>query len=134
MTDIEVFKLDVRKFDNIETEIKSITKQMKPYQDKIKELKQQKQELQTTICGFMQTNEIGECKLQEGSLLFKESKGVVPLTKNSIKDNIFKFFQTESNKTEFKNANNEEKANLLFTYVYENREFKEKSSLKRVSD
>lgn len=133
MTDssIDHFKCEVRRFDTIDTEIKTINEKIKPLQSRLKELKQTKKSLETNICSFMQTNEIAECKLTEGALLFKESKNVVPLSKETIRLNIIKFF-TDYYNDEFKKYNAEEKAEILFKFVYENREYKENKSLKRV--
>ena len=128
---VDHFKCDVRRFDTIDTEIRSISEKMKPLQSRLKELKQTKKTLENTICSFMETNEIAECKLTDGALLFKESKNVIPLSKESIRLNIIKFFQENFN-DEFKKSNPEEKAETLFKFVYENREYKENKSLKRV--
>lgn len=135
---IDHFKCDVRRFDTIDNEIKMINENMKPlqeklkpYQNRLKELKTTKKELENTICSFMESNEIGECKLQEGALLFKETKNVVPLIKENIKNNIVKFFN-ECDDDEFKKAKPDEKANILFKFIYENREYKENKTLKRV--
>lgn len=133
MTDstIDHFKCEVRRFDTIDTEIRNINEKMKPLQSRLKELKQTKKTLENTICSFMEINEIGECKLSEGALLFKESKNVIPLSKESIKLNILKFFQDNYN-DEFKKSSANEKAESLFKFVYENREYKDNKSLKRV--
>ena len=128
---IDHFKCDVRRFDNIDSEIRTINQQLKPLQTKLKELKQTKKTLEGSICDFMATNEIAECKLSEGALLFKESKNVIPLSKENIRQNIIKFFQTEMD-DKFKKLSAEEKAEILFKFVYENREYKENKSLKRV--
>ena len=130
---IEHFKCDVRRFDTIDSEIKEINDKMKPLKDRLKELKDSKKNLENTICSFMETNEIGECKLQEGALLFKESKNVVPLKKEDIKTNILKFF-TEHDDDGFKKYSPEEKSEILFKFVYENREYKENKTLKRIMD
>ena len=132
MANVEHFKMEVRKFENLEQEIKKINNIIKPHQDKLKDLKKQKSELQTNICGFMQTNEISECKLQEGALLYKETKNVVPLNKSAIKENILKFFKEKFKAEEVKKMNAEEMADALFVFVYETREYNEKTSLKRV--
>lgn len=132
-TSIEHFKCDVRRFDTIDSEIKGINDKMKPLKDRLKELRDTKKQLENTICSYMETNEIGECKLQEGALLFKETKNVIPLSKDSIKSNIFKFFNEYYN-DEFKRYNSEEKTEALFKFVYENREYKENKTLKRITD
>ena len=130
-TSIDHFKCEVRRFDTIDNEIKHINDQMKPLHDRLKELKSTKKTLEDTICSFMQTNEISQCKLGTGTLQYKESKNVVPLKKDSIKDNIQRFFST-CNNDEFKKLSAEEKADQLFKFVYETREYKDNFSLKRV--
>ena len=129
---VEHFKCDVRRFDTIDSEIKMINDKLKPLQTRLKELKSTKKSLENTICSFMETNEISECKLTEGALLFKESKNVIPLSKEAIRLNIVKFFQ-EAYDEEFKKSSAEIKAEQLFKYVYENREYKENKSLKRIN-
>lgn len=128
---VDHFKCEVRRFDTIDSEIRSISEKMKPLQSRLKELKQTKKNLENTICSFMETNEIAECKLTEGALLYKESKNVVPLSKEAIRQNIIKFFQDNYN-DEFKRLSSVDKAEVLFKYVYENREYKENKTLKRV--
>lgn len=130
-TTIDHFKYEVRRFDTLDTEIKNINEKMKPLQSRLKELKQTKKSLESNICSFMETNEIAECKLSEGALLFKESKNVIPLSKETIRLNIIKFFK-DNYDDEFKKSNAEEKAETLFKFVYENREYKENKTLKRV--
>ena len=132
MAGVEHFKSDVRRYDTIDSDIQKITEQLKPLQVKLKDLRSTKKELEGTICGFMQTNEIAECKLTEGALVYKESKTVVPLLKQNIKDNVLKFFKEEAGKDEFKKGSAESKADLLFTFVYDTREYSEKTTLKRI--
>jgi hypothetical protein len=130
---IEHFKCDVRRFDTLDVEIKTINDKMKPLKERLKELRESKKSLENTICSYMETNEIGECKLQEGALLFKETKNVVPLSKEVIRTNIFNFF-TDYYDDEFKKYNSEEKTEALFRFVYENRQYKENKILKRIND
>ena len=129
---IDHFKCDVRRFDTIDTEIKTINEQLKPLQNRLKELKTTKKTLESTICSFMETNEIAECKLQEGALLYKESKSVIPLSKDAIRQNIVKFFKENINTEDFKKSSIEEKAEKLFKFIYDNRDYKENKGLKRV--
>jgi len=127
------FKYDVRKYDSLECEINTLTNQIKPLNNKLKDLKKTKSELQNSICEFMETNDIGECKLQTGSLQFKESKNVAPLSKSVIKDNIYNFFRQYNNKSEFNDATLDEKSQMLFSFVYENRNYLTKNTLKRIN-
>lgn len=128
---IDHFKCDVRRFDTIDNEIRTINEKLKPLQTRLKELKNTKKSLENTICSFMETNEIAECKLSEGALIYKESRNVVPLSKENIKQNLVKFFSDNYN-DDFKKSNVEDKVEMLFKFVYENREYKENKSLKRV--
>ena len=130
-SNINSFKLELKRFDAIDNEIKEISGKMKPFQERLKELKNARKELENNICSFMETNEIGECKLQEGALLYKNSKNVIPLKKDTIKENIIKFFN-DYDSSDFKGLSSEEKAEQLFKFVYENREYKENKQLKRV--
>lgn len=129
---IDHFKCDVRRFDTIDSEIKKINEQMKPLNLRLKELKTTKKTLESTICQFMETNEIAECKLTDGALLYKETKNVIPLSKEGIRQNIINFFTEYINNDEFKKLTSEQKGEELFKYVYENREYKENKALKRV--
>jgi len=131
MTSVEHFKCDVRRYDAIDSQIAEINKSIKPLSLKIKELKENKTQLQKNICDYMETNEIGECKLSTGALLFKETKNVVPLSKDTIKKNIFEFFE-KNNNDDYNNSSNEIKSEMIFSYVYENRNYLEKKVLKRI--
>jgi len=131
-TGVDHFKCDVRRFDTIDHEIKELNDKMKPLQERVKQLKTTKKELEGTICSFMQTNEIAECKLAEGALLYKETKNVIPLSKGSIKENIIKFFKENNSNDEFKKLSVEDKAETFYKFVYESRKYKENKSLKRV--
>ena len=129
---LDHFKCNVRRFDTIDGEINQIVTQIKPLQTKLKVLKSSKKELQSTICEFMATNEIAECQLSNGALLYKESKNVIPLSKENIKQNIIKFFTENINNSEFNKQTPEEKGNIIFKYVYENREYRETNTLKKI--
>lgn len=135
MTDnIEYFRCDVKRFDTIDTEILKIQDKLKPLNDKLKELKKKKKDLQDTICEYMETNEIGECKLQDGALLFKESKSVVPITKGKVYENITFFFKKSPEELDsFNKLSAEAKTEKLYNFIYEeNRTYTEKKSLKRI--
>lgn len=133
MSDIDIFKMNVRQYNTIEDEIKSITLELKPYNEKLKNLKSSKKELETQICLYMQNNEINKCKLEDSSLIHKEQKTIVPLKKVDIKDSIAKFFNNNFN-DKFIKLSSAEKADTLFNFIYkDSREFVEKSSLNRIN-
>lgn len=132
MSEVDIFKFDVRKYNNIELEIKQISQQIKPYNEKLKLLKIDKKTLESKICIYMNENNIDQCKLEDSSLVHNGKKNIIPLKKNNIKENIIKFFDNNFD-DKFIKLNNLEKAELLFNYIYkENRDYIEKSILKRI--
>ena len=55
-TEVQFFKSDVEKFNKIDLQIKELKNQMKPLQEKLKELNKLKQEKQDEVLNFMNTN------------------------------------------------------------------------------
>ncbi len=127
--EIQFFKSDVEKFNKIDLEIKSIKDQLKPLQQKLKELNKLKQEKQTEVLNFMNSNDLDACNTDEASFEIKNSKTIKPITKGDIYDRILKFFNEE-----FKNIGSkdpEEIAKTLHNYIYvEGREKEQKQVLK----
>ena len=131
MSDMEKFKLDVRKFNNIDTEIQTLMTHIKPHNEKLKVLRQQKKDLELQICEFMTSNDIDKCKLEDSSLIHQEKKALVPLKQKDIKDSFTNFFEKHLDDS-FLKAKASEKSELLFNYIYkENREYSEKNTLTR---
>jgi hypothetical protein len=129
-TDINFFKCEVKEYDDIDCQINKIKETIKPLNEKIKTLKQKRDDLQVDICSYMSKNEIDQCNLNSGKLEFKESKAVKPITKASIYDKINEFF--DKNFTdEFKKLSSEQKARELHTFIYEDREYSAKTFLRR---
>tara|TARA_B110000977_G_C10915959_1_gene431147 strand:+ start:16 stop:426 length:411 start_codon:yes stop_codon:yes gene_type:complete len=128
-TEIQFFKSDVEKFSAIDSEIKKVKKQIKPLQDKIKELTKLKQEKETEVLSFMNSNELDACNTDDASFEVKSSNITKTITKGDIYDRILKFFSEEIKKTQSKDP--EEVAKTLYNYIYvENREKEEKKVLK----
>jgi hypothetical protein len=129
--DVEVFKTEVREFDEIDAQIKSIREKIKPLNTRIKELTTVKNKLKTEICGFMATNEIDSCNMNSGKLQFKERKAVKPISKGDICDSMSTFF-TKHYDEEFKAMTPNDKAKALHTFIYqENREYADTQTLLR---
>ena len=128
-TEIQFFKADVEKFSEIDSEIKTVKKQIKPLQDRIKELTKLKQEKETEVLNFMTSNELDACNTDDASFEVKSSKTTKTITKGDIYDRIFKFFSEEIKKIPSKDP--EELAKTLHNYIYvDNREKEEKKVLK----
>ena len=124
--DVESFKKDVSQFSLIDSQIKEAESKIKPYRERIVELKKEKTELKTEICIYMDSNEIGECKLpNNGSIVFQKRKTVIPVNQKSIREDLNRFFCVGPGKdSDFYNKTDIQKANELYNYIYENREYK----------
>lgn len=128
-TEIQFFKADVEKFNEIDSQIKTIKKQMKPLQDKLKELTKLKQEKQEEVLSFMKSNELDACNTDDSSFEVKSTKVTKPITKGDIYDRILKFFSEEFKKVGSKDP--EEIAKNLHNFIYvDGREKEEKQVLK----
>lgn len=128
-TEIQYFKADVEKFNEIDNQIKNIKKQIKPLQDKLKELNKVKQEKELEVLSFMTSNDLDACNTDDTSFEVKSSKVTKPITKGDIYDRILKFFSDEIKKINSKDP--EELAKNLHNYIYvDNREKEEKKVLK----
>lgn len=128
-SEIQFFKADVEKYNEIDSQIKEVKKQMKPYQDKLKELTKAKQEKESEVLSFMKTNELDVCNTDEASFEVKNTKVTKPITKGDIYDRILKFFNEEFKKISSKDP--EEISKTLHNYIYvDGREKEEKQVLK----
>lgn len=127
--EIDFFKSDVQKYNSIEHQIKQIKTQMKPLQDKLRELTKAKVEKQHEVIQFMATNELDACNTDDATFEVKNTKVTKPLSKGDVYDRIYKFFCEEVTKYNLKDP--EEVSKKLHDYIYiEGREKAEKQSLK----
>ena len=131
MGDLEFFRTDVKSYDVLDSEIKDVSDKIKPLSVKLRELKSKKSELQGNICEYMAKNEIDTCNLKSGSLLYKESKTMKPVSQSDVKESINLFFQ-QVVVEDFNKMNNTDKAQELIDFIYEtNRESSTKATLRR---
>jgi len=124
--DIESFKNDVSKFSEIDEKIKEAEARIKPIKETISILKKEKAELKNEICIYMNTNDIEKCNLPDnGSIVFKKRKTIVPINQQTIRDDLNRFFCTgPGNESGFKNLTDIQKATSVYNYIYENREYR----------
>lgn len=123
--DINDFRNNVTRFSEIDRQLKQLDEQIKPLKERMKELKDQKVELKGGICHYMDINEIEQCNLpgNSGCLTYKKRKILKPLNKETIKDELHKFFTSGPGMgSDFLRMDGGEKAELLFNYIYDNRE------------
>lgn len=127
--EIQFFKNDVTQFNELENQIKELKRKIKPLQDKIKELTKIKQEKQTEVLSFMETNELDMCNIDSASYELKSSKTTKQISKGDVYDRLYKYFSEDTDKTH--GMNSEEKAKFLHDYIYvEGREKTTNKSLK----
>lgn len=115
-TEVQFFKSDVEKFNKIDLQIKELKNQMKPLQEKLKELNKLKQEKQDEVLNFMNTNELDACNTDDSRFEVKNTKVTKPITKGDIYDRILRFFNDEFNKVKSKDT--EEIAKTLHNFIY----------------
>ena len=127
--EIEFFKNDVTKYNELDSQIKELKKKMKPIQDKIKELTKIKQEKQAEVLSFMEVNELDMCNIDNASFELKNTKSTKQITKGDVYDRLYKYFSEDTDKTH--GMTTEEKAKFLHDYIYiEGRERTVNKSLK----
>tara|TARA_B100000035_G_scaffold313904_2_gene328714 strand:- start:5269 stop:5685 length:417 start_codon:yes stop_codon:yes gene_type:complete len=126
--ELKFFKNDVNKFSEIESQIRELKKKIKPYQDKIKELNQIKQQKQTEVLSFMEANDLDMCNVDSASYELKNRSTTKQLTKGDVYDRIYKYFSEDTDKT--RGMDVQEKAKFLHDYIYlEGREKKNSKTL-----
>lgn len=127
--EIQFFKNDVTEYNNIETQIKDLKKKIKPLQDKIKELTKIKQDKQSEVLAFMESNDLDVCNIDTASYELKSTKSTKQVSKGDVYDRIYKYFSEDTDKTQ--GMNPQEKAKFLHDYIYvEGREQTINKSLK----
>ena len=127
--DVQFFKNDVEKYNDIESQIKDIKKKIKPMQDKIRDLTKEKQEKQAEVLNFMSANELDVCNIDAASYELKNTKTTKQVTKADVYDRIYKFFEEDISNT--KDMSTEEKSKFLHNYIYvDGREISESKTLK----
>ena len=114
--EIQFFKNDVTEYNTIESQIKDLKKKIKPLQDKIKELTKIKQDKQSEVLAFMESNDLDVCNIDTASYELKSTKSTKQVSKGDVYDRIYKYFSEDTDKTQ--DMNSEEKAKFLHDYIY----------------
>jgi hypothetical protein len=110
-------------------EYAEISKTIKVTQEKLKVLNKKKKELYKEVIPKLKTTNITKCNLPYGTLKVVKTKRKIMPSKLTMKDKYISFFNTTFDQ-EFINASPEEKANILYNYIYvDNIEFKEESNI-----
>jgi hypothetical protein len=123
-----------------ESQISEVTERVKEYaeiskvikitQEKLKVLNKKKKELYKDVIPKLKSTNITKCNLPYGTLKVSKTKRKILPNKSNIKDKYVAFFNTQYHDEEFQRANAEERANILYKYIYiDNLEFKEEHSI-----
>ena len=124
---LDVFKEHVSQFTDIDKQIKAEEAKIKPIRENISFLKKEKGILKGDICIYMNENDIEKCNLPDnnGSISFKRRKSVVPINKDVIKEDLKRYFCVGPGKeSRFYNMTDIEKAKSIYSYIYEDREYR----------
>ena len=111
-------------------EFAEVSKTIKITQEKLKVLNKKKKELYKEVVPKLKVNNVTKCNFNFGTLkLIKTKRKILP-NKVSMKERYISFFNTKIKDNEFLNSSPEEKANILFNYIYvDNLEYKEEQSI-----
>jgi hypothetical protein len=111
-------------------EYAELSKTIKITQEKLKLLNKKKKELYKVVVPKLKTNNVTKCNLPFGTLKVVKTKRKVTPNKVSMKDKYSSFFNTRGLELDFIEATPEQKAELLFSYIYvDNIEYKEESTI-----
>jgi len=107
---------------------------MKPMQDKIKQLKIEREELEKELFPCMKTFNLDLIELPDKGLIeYKVKQAVIPVTQKTIKERMIHFFREgPGSQIGFNSLFFYEKGEEMFNYIYakKNRQFIEKKQLK----
>lgn len=132
---IDIFKSEVEHFAQIDRMIVETKHMMKPYQDRLKQLKLERKELEKDLCEIMDINDIKKTELpnNSGVLEYQIKQAIVPMTQKTVKEKMIDFFiEGPGSQLSFNSQNPKLKGMEIFNYIYgkENREFVKKEVIK----
>ena len=111
-------------------EYAEVQKNIKIIQEKLKVLNKKKKELYKEVAPKLKTTNITKCNLPFGTLKVVKTKRKVMPSKVTMKDKYISFFNTKAQEHEYISGSPEQKADILYKYIYiDNIEFKEESSI-----
>ena len=97
----------------------SIDTQMRELQSKIRELRNNKKSITNQLIDVMRNNEIDCIDIKDGQIVYSKTKVKVPLNKKTMYELLSTYFKSDN------------QAENVVNYIMENREEKEKESIKR---
>jgi hypothetical protein len=134
-TNIDTFAKELEKVSQIDSMMIEIKNLMKPLQDKLKQLKIEKKELEDILCPTMHINNFRKAELPDnkGYIEYKVRDAVVPINRKEIKDKMIEFYKEgPGSLLNFNSKNPTDKGSEMYDYIYDkkNRQFTKKEELK----
>ncbi len=129
---IDDFKKELKKVAQIDALILETKHMMKPLQDRMKQLKFEKKELEKELCPTMEKNDLKKAELSDKAFEYKVKQAMVPMTQKSIKERMSLFFKEgPGSQISFNSKKTDEKGQELFDYIYgkQNRQFIKKEEI-----
>jgi hypothetical protein len=124
--------LDEQNLNDVTEKVKEyaeLSKTIKLTQEKLKVLNRKKKELYKEVVPKLKTVNITKCNLPFGTLKVVKTKRKITPTKVTMKEKYIAFFNTDFD-NEFIHASAEEKAEMLFKFIYvDNIEIKEENNI-----
>ena len=110
-----------------------ISKTIKVTQEKLKVLNKRKKELHKEVIPKLKTTNVTKCNLSFGTLKVTNTQKKILPNKTTMKDRYCSFFSTRALEQDFCESNPEQKAEIMFKYIYvDNVETKQQSNITMV--
>jgi len=133
-TNIEEFRQITKHFAQIDKLINETKEMMKPLQERLKQLKFEKAELEKDICITMEANDLKKAELPNNNkiLEYKVKQAMLPITQKTVKEKITLFFEGPGSDLSFNSKSAKTKGTEMYDYIYSksNREFIKKETIK----
>lgn len=134
-TTVDTFTKELKKVAQIDALILETKDMMKPLQERLKQLKFERKELEKELCPTMEKNDLKIAELPNniGIIQYKVKQAMVPMTQKGVKERATLFFKVgPGSQISFNSKKPDEKGNELFEYIYgkQNRQFIRKEELK----
>jgi len=132
---VDTFKKELKKVAQIDALISETKNMMKPLQERIKQLKFERKELEKELCPTMEKNDLKKAELDQLNTIFeyKVRQSMIPMTQKSIKERMVLFFKEGPGfQITFNSKKVDDKGEELFDYIYgkQNRQFIKKEEIK----
>lgn len=113
------FKENVKQWIRLDDEVRKIAEEVKKSQKKKKELQIKRDEMNSSILYFMNKYNIGDLNTSNGRIKYAVSSTKSPINMKTLQEKLMGYY------------NNSDEAEKLLKFLEENRDKKEKVSLKR---